>query len=70
MEDVNSETTLFLSTWYRKGPFFEASRRHGARAYDIYNHMYIPAYYRDPIEVYWKLVRDVTIWDVACERQV
>lgn len=70
MNNVTGETILFLSPWYRKGPYFEASSRHGAKAYDIYNHMYIPAYHHDPIEEYWKLVRDVTLWDVACERQV
>jgi aminomethyltransferase len=63
-------TPMPLSAWYRKGPFFEASRRHGAKAYSIYNHTYLPAYHTDPVEEYWKLLRDVTLCDNAGERQV
>ena len=70
MQDAGEATTLFFSPWYRKGPYFEASRRHGATAYEIYNHMYMPAYCHGGQEEYWKLVRDVTLWDVAGERQV
>ncbi len=54
----------------RKSPFFEATRRYGCKAYSIYNHMYMPLYYDDPVAEYWRLVNDVTVWDVACERQV
>ena len=61
---------LLLSPWYRKGPFFEASKRHGAKAYSIYNHTYLPTYHEDPVEEYWKLLRDVTLCDNAGERQV
>jgi aminomethyltransferase len=32
--------------------------------------MYLPLYYEDPVADYWRLVTDVTLWDVACERQV
>ena len=63
-------TPLFLGVWYRKGPFFEASKRHGAKVYSIYNHTYLPAYHTDPVEEYWKLLRDVTLCDNAGERQV
>lgn len=70
MEEREGATTLFFSPWYRKGPYFEASKRHGAKAHDIYNHMYMPSYHHDSEEEYWKLVRDVTLWDVAGERQV
>ena len=37
----------------------------GCSAYDIYNHMYLPGYYADPIEEYWALLNDVTVWDVV-----
>jgi aminomethyltransferase len=30
----------------------------------------MPLYYADPVTDYWSLVNDVTIWDVACERQL
>ena len=32
--------------------------------------MYQPASFGDPLEAYWKLVTDVTLWDVGTERQV
>lgn len=54
----------------RKSPFFEATRRWGYKAYSIYNHTYMPLYYESPLADYWRLVQDVTLWDVACERQV
>ena len=42
----------------------------GCSAYDIYNHMYLPGYYADPVEEYWALLNDVTVWDVGVERIV
>jgi aminomethyltransferase len=32
--------------------------------------MYMPTVYTDPVTEYWNLVNDVTIWDVACQRQI
>lgn len=54
----------------RKSPYFDATLRHGARAFTIYNHMYMPTSYTDPVTEYWSLVNDVTVWDVACQRQI
>jgi glycine cleavage system aminomethyltransferase T len=65
-----TSTTLYFGPWYRKSPFFEATLRHGCKAFDIYNHTYLPAYYADPVDEYWHLLRHVTIWDVGAERQV
>ncbi len=62
--------TLYFGPWYRRSPFFDATRRWGCSAYDIYNHMYLPAYYDDPVTEYWALVNDVTLWDVGVERVV
>src|SRR5207245_9707999 len=64
------QTTLFFGTWYRKSPFFDAARRAGCYAYDVYNKMYIPSNFADPVEEYWHLVNHATVWDVGCERQV
>jgi aminomethyltransferase len=61
---------LTLGSRVRKSPFFEATRRYGARAFTVYNHMYMPVFYEDPETDFWHLVNDVTLWDVACERQV
>lgn len=54
----------------RRSPFFEATQRHGARAYTVYNHMLFPVCFADLEEEYWHLVRHVTLWDVSVERQV
>ncbi len=54
----------------RKSPYFDATLRHGAKAFSVYNHMYMPLFYQDPVADYWKLINDVTLWDVACQRQV
>ena len=54
----------------RKSPFFDATIRYGAKAFTVYNHTYMPTVYTDPVEEYWGLVRDVTLWDVTCQRQV
>jgi aminomethyltransferase len=63
-------TTLYFGPWYRKSPYFDATRRAGCSAYDIYNHMYLPGYYDDPVKEYWALLEHVTLWDVGVERVV
>ena len=70
MSEDGVATTLYFGPWYRKSPYFEATQRYGCKAYDIYNHTYLPAYYDDPIAEYWHLLNHVTIWDVGVERQV
>jgi len=64
------EPLLSIGPRVRKSPFFEATRRYGAKAFTVYNHMYMPTVYTDPVDEYWKLVEGVTLWDVACERQI
>jgi aminomethyltransferase len=54
----------------RTSPFFASTRRYGCKAYSVYNHMHMPLYYESPEADYWRLVTDVTLWDVAAERQV
>ena len=54
----------------RKSPYFDATMRWGAKAFTIYNHMYMPTHYGDPVAEYWSLVTDVTLWDVSCQRQI
>ena len=65
-----TSATLYFGPWYRRSPFFEKTLEAGASAYDIYNHMYLPGYYADPVEEYWALLNDVTVWDVSVERIV
>jgi glycine cleavage system aminomethyltransferase T len=66
----NPAPELTIGPRVRKSPYFDATLRHGARAFTVYNHMYMPTVYTNPVTEYWRLVTDVTLWDVACERQV
>src|SRR5436305_6821546 len=68
IDQRTGSTTLYFGPWYRRSPYFEATQRAGCTAYDIYNHMYLPAYYDDPVTEYWALLSGVTIWDVSVER--
>jgi len=52
----------------RKSPYFEATERHGCLSYDVYNHMYIPGHFFDPVDEYWQIVNHVALWDVSVER--
>jgi aminomethyltransferase len=61
---------ILLYSRIRKSPFFYASRRHGVAMYSVYNHMYHPRHYGDPVGEYWQLLNGVTLWDVGVERQV
>lgn len=61
---------IHMYTRIRKSPYFYASRRHGVQSYSVCNRMYHPRHYDSPIAEYWKLVNDVTLWDVGVERQV
>jgi len=70
IDQRTGSTTLYFGPWYRRSPYFEATLRAGCSAYDIYNHMYLPAYYDDPEVEYWALLNGVTVWDVGVERIV
>ncbi len=61
---------LFLSPRIRKSPYFEATRRYGAKEFSVYNKMYLPMGYSDPETEFWNLVNNVTLWDVAAQRIV
>jgi len=54
----------------KRSPYFEATQRAGCRGYTVYNHMLLPIGYDDPVNEYRKLLEDVTLWDVAVERNV
>ncbi|HJX08246.1 MAG TPA: glycine cleavage T C-terminal barrel domain-containing protein [Actinomycetota bacterium] len=69
-EMLEQSATLYFGPWYRRSPYFDATRRAGCTAYDIYNHMYLPGYYDDPDVEYNLLNTGVTMWDVGVERTV
>ena len=70
MSPVNEHPGVMLYSRIRKSPYFYASRKHGVQLYSIYNHMYHPRHYGDPVEEYWHLLNGVTLWDVGVERQI
>lgn len=59
-----------FGTQIRKSPYFDATVRWGAQAFSVYNHMYIPRDFGDPVQNFWNLVNDAILCDVAVERQV
>ncbi len=66
-----SETfTFYVQPWYRKSPYYEATKRAGCKSWGLYNHMLLPTLYDDPVTEYRALLSDVTMWDVAVERCV
>ncbi|HSF96771.1 MAG TPA: dimethylsulfoniopropionate demethylase [Thermohalobaculum sp.] len=54
----------------RRSPFFDATVADGVKSFSIYNHMYMPTGFGDPMAEYWRLINGVAMWDVAVERQV
>jgi len=65
-----SNPEISFSTRIRKSPFFESTMKWGCKGFTVYNKMYMPTYYKSFVDDYWSLVNDVTLWDVAGERQV
>ena len=68
--EKTSEDDFGFGTQIRKSPFFEATVRWGAKAFSVYNHMYIPRDFGDPVQNFWNLVDHSILCDVAVERQV
>jgi aminomethyltransferase len=54
----------------RPSPFYQATLAEGVTAFTTYNHMLMPTSFGHPDEEYWRLLKGVAQWDVACERQV
>ena len=54
----------------RQSPFFDATLRWGAQRFSVYNHMYIPRDFGDPVQNFWNLVKRAILCDVSVERQV
>ena len=54
----------------RKSPFYDATIKAGAKAFTIYNHMFMPTSYGDTDAEYWAIVKGVSLWDVSAERQI
>ena len=67
---MNFKPEISFSTRIRKSPFFNSTMKWGCKGFTVYNKMYMPTYYNTFVDDYWSLVKDVTLWDVAGERQV
>jgi len=61
---------VVFSPRVRKSPYFNSTMKYGAKAFSVYNHMYMPVSYDGPVEDYKKLLNGVQLWDVGVERQV
>jgi len=62
--------SIALGPRVSQSPYFEATVEAGVTHFSIYNHMYMPTSYGDPIAEYWRLIKGVSMWDVAAQRQV
>jgi glycine cleavage system aminomethyltransferase T len=60
---------FYFASWYKKSPYFQRTVDAGCTSWDLYNHMLIPTLYDDDVKEYWHLLKHVTLWDVAVERQ-
>lgn len=54
----------------RKTPYHDSTVKAGVKGFTVYNHMLFPTYYESYEADYWNLINNVSMWDVACERQV
>jgi aminomethyltransferase len=70
LASIEAAPGILQYTRIRKSPFYYAKRHPKPLLYSVYNHVYHPRVYGDPIEEYWQLLNGVTLWDVAVERQV
>ncbi|MCB1449022.1 MAG: glycine cleavage system protein T [Nitratireductor sp.] len=61
---------IFPSARLRPSPFFQSTVDEGVTSFTTYNHMLMPTGYGKPEEEYWRIINGVSMWDVACERQV
>ena len=70
MTQVSSTASISIGARIRKSPYYDSTRKYGANSFTIYNHMYMPTAYAGNDAEYRSLTNDVTMWDVAAERQI
>jgi len=61
---------IAASLRYRRSPYYDATVAAGVTGFAPYNQMLLPSGYGDPDAEYWRVINGVSLWDVACERQV
>ena len=62
--------TISPTTRVRRSPYFDATVTAGVDSMMPYNRMLMPTGYGDPEAEYHRLTNGVSMWDVACERQI
>jgi len=70
LNDVGTFQKFSFGTQVRKSPYSDAALRWGAKGFSVYNHMYIPRDFGDPVQNFWNLVNEAILCDVGVERQV
>lgn len=70
MNNNKSSHKFSFGAQVRKSPYTHAAQRWGARGFSVYNHMYIPRDFGDPVQNYWNLINAAILCDVSVERQV
>lgn len=70
MTEQKAFSEFSFGTQVRKSPYSDAALRWGAQGFSVYNHMYIPRDFGDPVQNFWNLVNDAILCDVSVERQV
>ncbi len=67
---IKNKNIHTFGTQIRKSPFFISTLNEGCVGFSVYNHMYIPRSFGDPVQNYWNLVNEAILCDVSVERQV
>jgi len=65
---LHNSATMLLYPRIRKSPYFYAAHAEGVAMYSVYNRMYIPRHFGDPVAEYWNLLTNVNLTDVGVER--
>jgi len=66
----NTPLAIGIGPRVRRSPFFDSTIDAGVRSFTIYNHMYLPVHFGDPLAEYWAMVNGVILADHAVQRQV
>ena len=67
---MSNPSTIAFGPRVRKSPFFLSTMKYGAKAFTVYNHMYLPVSYEGTTKDYHNLLNGVQLWDVGVERQI
>jgi glycine cleavage system aminomethyltransferase T len=62
--------SISATTRIRRSPYYQSTVSAGVESAMPYNRMLMPTGYGDPVAEYRRLTQGVSMWDVACERQV